>query len=56
MKVTVMVHGMSEVNIDAQLIAGGSTALSRTEEKLIEMTNGCIRCTLREVSSKSRLQ
>jgi hypothetical protein len=56
MKVTVMVHGMSEVNIDAQLIAGGSAALSRTEEKLIEMTNGCICCTLREVSSKSRLQ
>ena len=55
MKVTVTVHGVSEVNPDAQLIAGGSAALRRTEEKLIEMTHGCIRCTLRDVSSKSRL-
>ena len=39
---------MSEVNIDSQLVAGGEAALSRTEEKLIEMTNGCICCTLRE--------
>jgi G3E family GTPase len=39
---------MSEVNIDAQLVRGGEAALSRTEETLVEMTNGCICCTLRD--------
>lgn len=39
---------MSEVNIDAELVRSGQANLSQTDEKLVETTNGCICCTLRD--------
>lgn len=47
-RVAVIVNDMSEVNIDADLVRNGDAALSHTDEKMVEMSNGCICCTLRE--------
>jgi len=48
MRVALIVNDMSEVNVDAALVRDGGANLSRTQEQLVEMTNGCICCTLRD--------
>ena len=48
LRVAVIVNDMSEVNIDAGLVREGAAGFSRLHEQLVEMTNGCICCTLRD--------
>ncbi len=47
-RVAVIVNDMSEVNIDADLVRSGQASFQHTSEQLVEMTNGCICCTLRD--------
>ncbi|WP_017925088.1 zinc metallochaperone GTPase ZigA [Thioalkalivibrio sp. HL-Eb18] len=48
LRVAVIVNDMSEVNIDSALVRGGQDAVTRTDARMVEMTNGCICCTLRD--------
>ena len=48
LRVALIVNDMSEINIDATILSSSEVQISRKDEKLVEMSNGCICCTLRE--------
>src|SRR5918997_1920788 len=48
LRIAVIVNDMSEINVDSQLVRGGPSGLTRVDERLVELTNGRICCTLRE--------
>ncbi|CAL8470514.1 g10056 [Coccomyxa elongata] len=48
LKVAVIVNDMAEVGIDAEAVRGGQTAVRQSQERIIELSNGCICCTLRD--------
>jgi len=48
LRVAIIVNDISEVNIDGDLVRAGGAELSQTDETLVEMSNGCICCTLRD--------
>ena len=48
MRVALIVNDMSEINIDTKTISSSDVQISRKDEKIVEMSNGCICCTLRE--------
>lgn len=47
-QVAVIVNDMAEVGIDAEAVRGGQTAMRQSQERIVELSNGCICCTLRD--------
>lgn len=47
-QVAVIVNDMAEVGIDAEAVRGGQTMMRQSRERIVELSNGCICCTLRD--------